>query len=78
MSRHYARRRAGWKENLGSAMVAAGVGAAVFYLTRLLLARESLGTEHAHSRLSEGEDDHAGEGGARLPSGDGRRGNGEA
>ena len=78
MSRHYVRRPAGWKENLGSAMVAAGVGSAVFYLTRLMLARVSLGTDDADFRDSLMEGDPGAEGPARLPAGDRSGGNGEA
>lgn len=42
MSRHWIRRRADWKETLGAGLLATGVAAATFYLTRVILARDPL------------------------------------
>lgn len=42
MSRHWIRRPPRWKETLAAGLLATGVAAASFYLTRVLLAREPL------------------------------------
>lgn len=42
MSRHWIRRPPRWKETLGAGLLATGVAAVSFYLTRMLLAREPL------------------------------------
>jgi hypothetical protein len=42
VSPYYMRTEAGWRENVTAAAVAFGVGAAVFYLTRILVSREPL------------------------------------
>ena len=62
MSPHFTRRSAGWRENVGAALVAGGVGAAVFYLTRLLLAREPLlpPTPYSGREIGEGDADAVG------------------
>ncbi len=45
MTRFYIRREPGPRETLGALAVALGVGAASFYLVRLLLARDGLESE---------------------------------
>jgi hypothetical protein len=42
MTKFYARRKAGTRERLAALAVAVGVGGLSFYLSRVLLARESL------------------------------------
>jgi len=55
VSRFYLRRDSGPRENLGAAAVALGVGTAVFYVVRMLLAREGLDRE-APKRLGKTEE----------------------
>ncbi len=57
MTRYYRRRRPGTRDTLTALAVAAGVAAGVFYLTRLLLAREPLGDRP--SDASGGDDGEA-------------------
>lgn len=45
MTRYHRRRRPGIRETVTAAALAAGVAAVTFYVTRLLISREPLGSE---------------------------------
>ena len=53
MTTYYRRRRPGWQETVAAGLVGAGIGAAAFYLTRVLASREAIPGE---PRKRDGED----------------------